>query len=167
MSSDQQPIAVSFELALSDLLAARRFLLLRSTASWPLPVLVGALLAQALSIGSWIPAAVALGIFALGIVWLLYFQPRRAFLASPNVRGRQTWMLGPDGLSCEVAAADGARLGRSELEWRAVMRVRESSQAFLLSASRRTVYVLPKRAFDPTAVDRVRALLAAKVASTP
>lgn len=165
MSSDQQPIEVSFELALADVLAARRFLLLRSTAGWVLSAAVVVLLAQVASHGAWIPLVAAVAGIALVGWWLLYLHPRRAFLSSPSRGGRQTWVLGPDGLSFDVKAADGTPLGTSEISWRSVTRVRESSRAFLLSSSRQVAYVLPKRALDPTDVDRVRALLVANVAS--
>ena len=82
--------------------------------------------------------------------------------ATPSLNGRQTWVLGPDGLSTSSIGVGGAKLGSSELSWQSVVRVRESRGAFLISPSRNAAVVLPKRALSPAEVEAVRALLADK-----
>lgn len=156
-------VEVSFELSLADVLAARRFLLLRSTTGWLLPLLAVVLVAQAIGSSSWSLALFVAVWIGLLWPWLLYIQPRRSFKATPGMHGRQTWVLDPDGARYDAVDSDGALLSRSELTWGTIVRARESRQAFLLQPSRAAASVLPKRAFTPQAIADMRALLAAHV----
>jgi hypothetical protein len=163
LSINRQQIELSFELTLADVLAARRFWLSRSMVGWLLPLLVVVALGQAFASGSW-PFAVGAVLWAAAMGYLvLYFQPRRSFRANPSLGASQAWVLGPDELSCETTASDGTQLARTEWSWRSVLQARESNRAFLLSPTRGLIVVLPKRALDPSALDDLRALIAANV----
>ena len=156
-------VEVSFQLTLADVLAARRFLLMRSTTGWLLPLLGIALAASAIASSSW---SFALdGALWLGLMgpWLFYLQPRRAFKATPSMHAAQNWVVGPGGLRFEAAGADGAQLTSTEMAWATIARARESRTAFLLQPSRGIASVLPKRAFTPQAIADMQALLAAHV----
>jgi hypothetical protein len=165
MPSEQPRVEASFQLELADTLAASRFLLRRSPLRWALPLALPVLAANAVASGSWSVAVSILVGIAVTAFMLLLFLPRRAFRANPNARATQTWVLSADGIACEVTAADGGTLARSEVLWRSVLRAHESRQAFLLSSTTRAFFVLPKRALDPDMLADVRALLAANVAS--
>jgi len=156
-------VEVSFQLTLADVLAARRFLLLRSKAGWLLPLLAVVLVADAIVRSSWSNALYS--VLWLGMLgpWLLYLQPRRAFKATPSMRAAHSWVVGPDGLRFEAVDADSARLASSEMAWATIARARESRAAFVLQPSRGTACVLPKRAFTPQALAEMRTLLAAHV----
>ena len=165
MSSEHpQQIEASFELVLSDILAAHRFLFWGSGRRRLGLLVIAAALVVALALGSWsLVVAVVLWLVVIS-AWLLYLQPRRTFLGSPGRGVLQKWTLGPDGLGYEMTASDGARLAESEMNWRSLVGARESGAAFLLASSDRTSFVLPKRGFEESAIADVRALLAASVA---
>lgn len=157
-----QPIEVSFNLEVADVVAARRALLLSSPRPRLGLVAVVVVFGVALALGSW---AIAIGVVVwVGVMglWLFYLNPRRALRTRPSLRGRQTWQLGSDVLSCEVMDEDGNRLADTDLSWRSMTRFRESGALFLLSSAQGPWFVLPKRALDPSAVSTVRALFSAR-----
>jgi hypothetical protein len=163
MPDGQRQIEVSFQLELADMLAATRFVQLRSSLRWVLPLIVVAGEASAVASRSWSTAVAVLAGVAAAVFMLLYVAPRRSFRANPNMGRTQTWVLNADGIAYEVTDPDGATRMRSDVLWRSVLRMHESRQAFLLSSSNRVFNVLPKRALDAAEVDAVRALLAANV----
>lgn len=163
MSSDQPHVELSFELALSDVLAAQRSAFFRSIPGWVVSIVGVVLAAAALVLGSWsLALEVGLWLVVMGFL-LLYFLPRRSFLANPSLRGRQTWVVGTDGLRFETTASDGTRLAGGDRNWRSIVRTRESSGAFLLYSAPRFPSALPKRVMEPSQVADIRALLAANV----
>jgi membrane protein implicated in regulation of membrane protease activity len=163
MSSDQPHVELSFELALSDVLAAQRSIFFRSMSGWVVSIIGVVLGAAALVLGSWSFALeVGLWLVVMGFL-LLYLLPRRSFLANPSLRGRQRWVIGPDGLSFETTASDGTRLAMGERDWRSVVRTRETSRAFLVYSAPRLPSAVPKRVMEPSQVADIRALLAANV----
>jgi YcxB-like protein len=118
----------------------------------------------ALVLGSW-SLALEVGLWLVVMDFLLlYFLPRRSFLASPSLRGRQRWVIGPDGLRFETTASDGTRLAVGEKDWHSVVRTRETSRAFLLYSAPRVSSLIPKRALEPAEVAQVRTLFAEHVA---
>ncbi|HEX6665820.1 MAG TPA: YcxB family protein [Solirubrobacterales bacterium] len=160
MSGDPRKVELSFELSLSDVLAARRYFVFRwsTLLVFFLTAFAWAVIEGPLSAVLWI--GVFGGLFGS---WLLYFQPRRAFRTTPHLRGQHRWVLGGDGASFEATDSDGAPLVSSDLSWNYVTSVRETDRAFLLGGSKSSYFLLPKRGLDPAAVAEVRDLLAANV----
>jgi hypothetical protein len=160
---DPHKVELSFELSLADVLAARRYFVLRGST---LLVFILTAFAWAVVDGS-LSAVLWIGAFGgLFGSWLLYFQPRRAFRGTPHLRGKHRWVLGPDGASFEATDSDGAPLVSSNLTWNYVTSVRETDRAFLLGGSKSSYFLLPKRGLDPAGVTEVRELLAANVKTT-
>lgn len=158
MADENQEVRVSFKLELADLLAARRSVLLKSPPEFLVPAVLLAAVVGAFATGDWSPAVGAVSAVVVLGFWLLYFQPRRSFRANPMLQGTRTCILSPGGLSIEVSSPQGDRLMKSDLDWGSIVRVRESSGAFLLTAPK-ALTVLPKRAFDPSQIAIARSLL--------
>jgi hypothetical protein len=157
-------VEVAFELELGDVIAARRYLLVRSWTGRLLPLIGVVVVAEAVALRSGTLLAGAVTWMAVMGVLALYVSPRRAFRTNPKLHGRQRWVLSPERFSYELTAPDGVPLGESSHDWRAVARVHESPRAFLLGWSSVAFMVLPKHALDAGQVEAVRALIAAHAA---
>ena len=122
------------------------FLVLVAVTSHSLPVLI---------------VSTAIGVVTfIGIGRLLV---RRGFRSNPLLRDTQRWTIDEAGLGCESTRDDGERAGEARYEWRAIDRVVDARDAFLLFTSARACMVLPKRCFASEAeIDRLRALVVAR-----
>jgi hypothetical protein len=96
---------------------------------------------------------------------LAFFGPRIA--ARKTVRalrldeGDVTFRFDADGISTHAPGSTAT------VAYRAIPGWRESASAFLLTCGPNAANIIPKRAFEPGDVDRVRALLAANVTAAP
>ncbi len=107
-----------------------------------------------------VPAFVAFVLAA--IVGVNQLVVRRAFRSNAQLRGTQHWTIDESGLRYETTRDDGEHVGEGRYEWRAVDRVVDARDAFLLFVSARACMILPKRCFASDAeMERLRALVAA------
>ena len=83
-------------------------------------------------------------------------QALRALRSNPSAQGEIVLTLDDKGMAASYPT------GRSELEWRAYTRYKETDQVFLLNTGSRSSFI-PKRAMSSDEVRELRALLNAKI----
>jgi hypothetical protein len=102
----------------------------------------------------WLAISALLGI----VVYALpRFQIRRELRRRPDLQGEIVLLLGPAGIEVTFAT------GKSQLQWRAYSKYRETAHLFVLTASSSGSRFIPKRAMSPQQVEELRSLLRAQI----
>jgi hypothetical protein len=107
-----------------------------------------------------VPALVALVVAAVLVSNRVVV--RRAFRTNALLRGTQHWTIGDDGLRYETRLDSDERVAEGQIQWRALDRVIDARDEFLLFTSARGCMVLPKRCFAAEAdIEQLRVLVEA------
>ncbi|MGP0019148.1 MAG: YcxB family protein [Candidatus Sulfotelmatobacter sp.] len=135
---------------------------------WAL-VLFAFLLAGMFSVGIYL---VGHDLAEVGWVWLaitallgvaVYAVPpiriRRELRRRPDLQGEIVLLLSPEGIESTFAT------GRSQLQWRAYTKYKETAHLFVLNTSSSGSRCIPKRVMSPQQLEELRGLLRAQIPS--
>jgi len=108
--------------------------------------------------GGWIWLAISA---ALGIVVyaLPPIQIRRELRRRPDLQGEIVLILSPVGIEVSFTT------GKSQLQWRAYNKYKETAHLFVLTASSTSSRFIPKRVMSPQQLEELRGLLRAQISS--
>jgi len=104
----------------------------------------------------WLALSVALGIAVYEVPRL---QIRRAMRGNPSLQGDIVLRLNDEGTEFTYAT------GKSQLQWRAYTKYKETTDLFVLYTSSSASIAIPKRVLSPQQLDELRSLLKARIPS--
>lgn len=135
---------------------------------WAL-VLFGLLLAAMFSVGIyliahdlaevgwfWLAVSASLGIVVYAVPPI---QIRRELRRRPDLQGEIVLLLGPEGIEVTFAT------GKSQVQWRAYTKYKETAHLFVLTASSSGSRFIPKKVMSPQQLEELRGLLRAQIPS--
>jgi YcxB-like protein len=105
----------------------------------------------------WLTLSAALGI---AVYEVPRFQIRRAMRGNPSMQGEIVLRLSDEGTEFTYAT------GKSQLQWRAYTKYKETTHLFVLYVSTSGSTFIPKRAMSPQQIKDLRSLLNARIPAT-
>jgi YcxB-like protein len=104
----------------------------------------------------WLAISAALGIVVYGLPAI---QIRRELRRRPDLQGEIVLLLTPAGIEVTFAT------GKSQLQWRAYSKYRETAHLFVLSTTSAGSRFIPKRVMSPQQLEELRGLLRTQIPS--
>jgi YcxB-like protein len=104
----------------------------------------------------WLAISASLGIVVYAVPPI---QIRRELRRRPDLQGEIILRLSPEGIEITFAT------GKSQLQWRAYSKYKETAHLFVLTASSSGSRFIPKRVMSPQQLEEMRALLRAQIPS--
>jgi hypothetical protein len=116
------------------------------------------LINQDLATAGWCWLAISVGI-GIAVYEVPRFQFRRSMRRNPSFQGEIVLLLNDKGIDSTFAT------GKSQLQWRAFTKYKETGHVFVLSMSRTRGIFIPKRVMSPQQIEELRSLLKAQIPS--
>ena len=104
----------------------------------------------------WLAASVSLGIVVYAVPPI---QIRRELRRRPGLQGEIVLLLSSEGIEARFAT------GKSQLDWRAYRKYKETANLFVLGTSYSGSTFIPKRVMSPEQLEELRGLLRARIPS--
>jgi hypothetical protein len=104
----------------------------------------------------WLALSVGMGV---AVYEVPRFQIRRAMRSNPSLGGEIVLLFGDEGVQATFAT------GKSQLQWRAFTKYKETERLFVLYMSPARSTFIPKRAMSPQQIEELRVLLRARIPS--
>ena len=104
----------------------------------------------------WLAISAVLGVVVYAVPPI---QIRRELRRRPDLQGEIVLFLSPEGIEVTFAT------GKSQLQWRAYSKYRETAHLFVLTASSSGSRFIPKRVMSPQQLEEMRGLLRTQIPS--
>jgi hypothetical protein len=104
----------------------------------------------------WLAISASLGILMYAVPPI---QIRRELRRRPDLQQEVVLLLSPEGIEVRFAT------GKSQLQWRAYSKYKETAHLFVLTASSSGSRFIPKRVMSPQQLEELRGLLRAQIPS--